>query len=74
MELSDQARAHRLRVLRHQEKTAANAKTPGPAQSTDDPQSNLRLIGEVSQGTKVRPTGPKRVQARTARQLGLEGL
>jgi hypothetical protein len=73
MPLSEQALAHRLRVLRHQEKMAANAETSGPAEASGQ-QFTLRLIGEVRRDTELLSTGRKGTRLRTARQPGLRGL
>jgi hypothetical protein len=74
MPLSEQARAHRIRVLRHQEKLAAKAEIEGSAESSGQ-QMTLRLIGKV-RGTKTElpSAGRKGARARTARQPGLQGL
>jgi hypothetical protein len=73
MPLSEQTLAHRLRVLRHQEKMAAEAEAERPAELTD-PQMTLRLVGEVRRETRLRSAGRKRTPDRTARQPGLRGL
>jgi hypothetical protein len=71
MPLSEQARAHRIRVLRHQEKLAAKAEIEGSAESSGQ-QMTLRLIGKV-RGTKTElpSAGRKGARARTARCLCL---
>jgi hypothetical protein len=73
MLLSEQALAHRLRVLRHQEKMAAEAETERPAELRD-PQMTLRLVGEVRRETRLRSASRKRTPDRTVRQPGLRGL
>jgi hypothetical protein len=73
MPLSEQALAHRLRVLRHQEKMAANAETSGPAESSGQ-QMTLRLIGEVRRDTERLSAGRKGARVRARRQPGLQGL
>ena len=73
MPLSEQALAHRLRVLRHQEKMATEPETERLAELTD-PQMTLRLVGEVRRGTGLRSAGRKRAPDRMARQPGLRGL
>jgi hypothetical protein len=71
MPLSEQAVAHRLRVLRHQEKMAAEAETERPAELTG-PQMTLPLVGEVRRETGVRSAGRKHTPDRAARKLGYE--
>ncbi len=73
MPLSEQALAHRLRVLRHQEKMAANAETSGPAESSGQ-QFTLRLIGEVRCDTELLSAGRRGTRVRTAQQPGFRGL
>ncbi len=73
MPLSEQALAHRLRVLRHQEKMAADAKTSGPAESSGQ-QMTLRLIGEVRHETGFRSAGRKGARVMPPRQPGLQDL
>jgi hypothetical protein len=71
MPLSEQALAHRLRVLRHQEKLAAEAETEKPAELTG-PQMTLPLVGEVRRETGLRSAGRKRTPDIAGRQLGYE--
>jgi hypothetical protein len=73
MPLSEQALAHRLRVLRHQEKMAANAETSGPPESSGQ-QMTLRLIGEVRRETELPSVGRRGARVRAPRQPGLLGL
>lgn len=70
---SEQALAHRLRVLRHQQNLAKKAETSAAAESSGQ-QMSLRLIGEVRRETRLRSTGRKGAPMRTPRQPGLEGL
>ena len=73
MPLSEQAIAHRLRVLRHEEKMAVNAEASGPLESSGQ-QFTLRLIGEVRRDTELLSAGRKGTRVKTARQPGLRGL
>ena len=73
MALSEQALAHRLRVLRHQQKLAEKAETLGAAESSGQ-QMSLRLIGEARRETGFRSAGRRGARVTTARQPGLQGL
>ena len=73
MQLSEQALAHRLQVLRHLEKMESKPETSGPAESSGQ-QMTLRLIGEVRRETGLRSGGRKGARVTTARQPGLQGL
>jgi hypothetical protein len=69
-EHSQKSREHRMRVLAHQARTAAEAAVPGPGQR--DTQLQMPLIVPVKPGADARPTTkrPRRKPAARQPKLG----